>query len=140
MSSMNHPPPPPHPQLPSNSKFGWFFAAVFFALAIYAYWEGWNKVAVAALSAALLFGVGALLSPQLLTPLNRLWYGLGLLLGKIVSPIVLGVIFFVLITPVSLITRLFGRDELKIKKRSVDSYWVVRTPPGPTPESFKNQY
>ncbi len=137
---IDEPSPPPHTQLPTNSKFGWFFAAVFFALAIYAYWEGWSKVAVAALSAALLFGVAALLSPQLLTPLNRLWYGLGLLLGKIVSPIVLGVIFFVLITPVSLVTRLFGRDELKIKKRSVDSYWVDRSPPGPPSDSYKNQY
>jgi hypothetical protein len=65
---------------------------------------------------------------------------LGLLLGKIISPIVLGLIFFVLITPVSLVTRLFGRDELKMKKRSVESYWVDRSPPEPPSNTFKNQY
>jgi len=86
------------------------------------------------------FSVATLLSPQLLAPLNRLWYGLGVLLGKIISPIVLGLIFFVLITPVSLVTRLFGRDELKMKKRNVESYWVDRSPPGPPSDSFKNQY
>jgi hypothetical protein len=63
-----------------------------------------------------------------------------MLLGKIVSPIVLGLIFFVLITPAALITRLFGRDELKIKKRTVESYWVDRSTLGLESESFKNQY
>jgi hypothetical protein len=65
---------------------------------------------------------------------------LGLLLGKVVSPIVLALLFFLLITTISLITRLFGRDELKMKKRSVDSYWMNRSPPGPSSDSFKNQY
>jgi hypothetical protein len=128
------------PELPTNRKFGWFFAAVFSAVAAYAYWRGWNKVSLVTLIAAISFAVATLLSPQLLAPLNRLWYGLGMLLGKIISPIVLGLIFFVLITPVSLVTRLFGRDELKMKKRNVESYWVDRSPPGPPSDSFKNQY
>ena len=126
--------------LPTNRKFGWFFAALFALLAAYGYWKVWGEVATATLILSVFFAVSALVAPQLLTPLNRLWYGLGLLLGKIVSPIVLGIIFFALITPTSLITRLFGRDELKIKKRSVDSYWVDRSPPGPSSDSFKNQY
>lgn len=128
------------PTLPTNRKFGWFFAAVFAAFGAYAYWKAWGGVSVAALILSTLFAAVTLVAPQLLSPLNRLWYGLGLLLGKIVSPVMLGIIFFVLITPISLITRLFGRDELKIKKRSVDSYWVDRSPPGPSSESFKNQY
>jgi hypothetical protein len=126
--------------LPTNRKFGWFFAFVFLVFAAYAYWKAWDTVAVVALILCLLFVLLALLAPQILAPLNRLWYGFGLLLGKIVSPIVLGIIFFVLITPVSLLTRLFGRDELKLKKRSVQSYWVERSPPGPPSDSFKNQY
>jgi hypothetical protein len=65
---------------------------------------------------------------------------LGILLGRIFSPFVLGVIFFVLLTPISILTRLFGRDELKLKKRSLESYWVDRSPPGPPLDSFKNQY
>jgi len=123
-----------------NKKFGWFFTAVFAAVAAYAYWRGWSAVSLVTLIAAILFAAATLLSPQSLAPLNRLWYGLGMLLGKIISPIVLGLIFFVLITPVSLVTRLFGRDELKIKKRNVESYWVDRSPPGPPSDSFKNQY
>jgi len=128
------------PKIPKNYTFGWFFAAVFSALAIYAYWRGLNTVSLVTLIAAILFAAATLLTPQSLAPLNRLWYGLGMLLGKIISPIVLGLIFFVLITPVSLVTRLFGRDELKMRKRSVKSYWIDRSPPGPLSDSFKNQY
>ncbi len=129
-----------HPQLPTNQKFGCFFAAVFAVLATHAYWRTWNEFAASALAFSVLFVAVTLAAPRLLSPLNRLWYDLGLLLGKIVSPIVLGVVFFVLITPISLFARLFGRDELKMKKRSVDSYWVDRSPLGPSSDSFKNQY
>jgi hypothetical protein len=127
-------------EMAENKKFGWFFTAVFAAVAAYAYWRGWSAVSLVTLMAAILFAAATLLSPQSLAPLNRLWYGLGMLLGKIISPIVLGLIFFVLITPVSLVTRLFGRDELRMKKRNVESYWVDRSPPGPPSDSFKNQY
>ena len=98
------------------------------------------EAAASVLILSVVFATMTLVVPQLLNPLNRIWYGLGLLLGKIVSPIVLGLMFFVLITPISLFTRLFGRDELKMKKRSVESYWVDRLPPGPSSDSFKNQY
>ena len=128
------------PKLPSNRKFGWFFSAVFSVLSSYAYWKGWSTVSLVTLIVAFIFAIATLWSSQLLAPLNRLWYGLGVFLGKIVSPIVLGMIFFLLITPVSLVTRLFGRDELKMKKRSVESYWIDRSPPGPPSDSFKIQY
>jgi hypothetical protein len=126
--------------MPSNNKFGWFFSAVFAMIALYSFSQQLKTFAVATTIFCLLFAATTFFSPQLLTPLNRLWYGLGMLLGKIVSPIVLGVIFFLMITPISLITRLFGRDELKIKKLSVQSYWVDRSPPGPSSDSFKNQF
>lgn len=127
-------------KLPSNKKFGVFFSIVFILVAICAHWKFKSDFAIFALIPSTFFAVAAFLAPQILSPLNRLWFGLGLLLGKIVSPIVLGLIFFVLITPVSFVTRLFGRDELKIKKRTVESYWVDRSPPGPQAASFKNQY
>jgi hypothetical protein len=126
--------------LPSNKKFGLFFSAIFVLIAVYVYLKFRVEFAVFALTISTLFAIAAFLTPQILSPLNRLWFCLGLLLGKIVSPIVLALIFFVLITPVSLVTRLFGRDELKIKKRTVESYWIDRSPPGPPSESFKNQY
>ncbi len=127
-------------ELPNNKAFGWFFAAVFTTTAAYAYWKGWGTFTQVSAILAICFASATLLYPKLLAPLNQLWYGLGMLLGKIVSPIVLGLIFFVLITPVSLVTRLFGRDELKMKKRNVESYWTDRSPPGPPSDSFKNQY
>jgi hypothetical protein len=128
------------PTLPTNQKFGWFFVALFAAFGAYAYWKELGVVSAASLSFSVLIATVTTISPQMLSPINRLWYSLGILLGKVVSPIVLGIIFFVLITPISLITRLFGRDELKMKKRSVDSYWIDRSPPGPSADSFKNQY
>jgi hypothetical protein len=130
----------PHAQLPKNRIFGFFFSAVFAVLAAYFYYIAWKKRAIMTIITSIVFLFAALISPHLLTLLNRIWYNFGLLLGRIVNPIVLGIIFFVLLSPISLITRLFGRDELKMNIRSVDSYWVDRLPQGPVPKSFKNQY
>ena len=130
----------PSPQLPSNIKFGWFFAAVFALLGVYCLNENWDIVAIAALITTFILVAIACISPLKLLYLNRMWFELGVLLGKIISPIVLGIIFFIILTPISLITRIFGRDELKIKKVSAKSYWVNRLPPGPDSDSFKNQY
>jgi hypothetical protein len=129
--------------LPSERSFGFLFAAIFVLLAGY----GWLIVRWAPstlwglVGAAACFGFSAVLAPRLLAPLNRAWFQLGQLLGKVVSPIVLGAIFFLLLTPVSLVTRAFGRDELRLKRKShQESYWIDRVPSGPKPESFKNQF
>ncbi len=126
--------------MPSNNKFGWFFSAVFAIIAIFTFYMQLKTFAVAAIIFSVFFAATAFFAPQLLTTLNRLWYALGILLGKVISPIVLGVMFFLIITPIALITRLFGRDELKIRKFSLQSYWVDRSPPGPPSESFNNQF
>ena len=126
--------------MPTDKKFGYFFSAVFAIIALLSYLQGLKNFSVPASIVALLFIAVTLVAPKVLSPLNRAWYELGMLLGKIVSPIVLGVLFFLMITPISLITRLFGRDELKIKKLSLHSYWVDRSPPGPSSDSFKNQF
>jgi hypothetical protein len=126
--------------LPSNKTFGLFFSVVFITLAAYFYWKTWITFAFIALIIAFTFLAFTFFAPQILSPLNRLWYRFGLLLGKIVSPIVLGILFFLLITPASIVTRLFGRDELKIKKRSVKSYWADRSQPSHPSDSFKNQF
>lgn len=127
-------------QLPTNRKFGWFFASIFTFIAIYTCWKQYNVFAASALILSVLFTAVTIISPQLLSPINRLWYDIGMILGRIISPIVLGTIFFAMITPISLILRIFGRDELKMKKRSLDTYWVDRSPSGPSSDSFKNQY
>ena len=129
--------------LPSERSFALLFGAVFALLAGYGWlFKGWSLVIVLVLVAvAVAFVLLGFVAPKVLRPLNWLWFQLGQLLGKIVSPVVLGAIFFLLLTPVSLVTRLFGRDELRLKRKaSQTSYWLDRAPPGPEPESFKNQF
>ena len=127
--------------LPSNRTFGLLFIGVFAVLGSYSFWKGWGVNATQAFFAlsALLVGI-TFFAPVFLTPFNKAWYQLGLLLGKVVSPIVLGVIFFIVITPVAIVMKLAGRDALKLRKQDVRSHWVERKPPGPEPESFKEQF
>ncbi|HEY6922763.1 MAG TPA: SxtJ family membrane protein [Steroidobacteraceae bacterium] len=128
-------------KLPSNRRFGVAFSAIFLALAAYATLEGRD----AALSLTLI-GMGAafcvitLSRPRLLAPLNILWFRFGELLGRIVSPLALGIIYFALLTPIALIARLLGRDELRLKRRAVTSYWISRTPSRPSGQSFTRQF
>ena len=76
-----------------------------------------------------------------LAPLNKWWTKLGVLLYRIVSPVVLGLLFYLTVTPIALLLRLLGKDPLRLR-RDPDgaSYWIDRTPPGPAPESMKNQF
>lgn len=129
--------------LPSNTSFGWLFTIVFLLLAGWAGWIGALPWAAGFAAVAVLFLLLTLLSPELLRPLNRAWMALGYLLGRIISPIVLGVMFFGLITPFALVMRLAGRDALKLRAfraTTLQSHWVRRDPVGPAPESFRRQY
>ena len=132
----------PTPSLPTERRFGALFTLVFAALGLYGhFYKGWGSgVVVGLFVASLVVALVTLLAPRLLAPFNKAWFQLGQLMGKVVSPIVLGVIFFLLLTPVGLITRLFGRDELRLKRKPVSSYWVDRSPPGPAGDTFKNQF
>lgn len=126
---------------PSNRNFGFLFAGVFAFLSAYGAFQGSDVARVYSwLIAGVAVGLVAVVAPNLLTPFNKAWMKLGDLMGKVVSPLVLGIIFFMLITPIALITRIFGRDELRLKKTNFNSYWVDRIPPGPAGDSFKNQF
>jgi len=127
-------------QLPSNKKFGLFFTAIFLALALYSQWKANTSWVIGSLVLAVVFATVTALAPKLLTLPNKLWFSIGELLGKITSPIVLGIMYFLLITPIAIVTRKLGRDVLLIKRRDVNSYWVERSPVGPSPDSFKNQF
>jgi hypothetical protein len=127
-------------QLPSNQKFGWFFAAIFATGGAYAIWQSSVLWASGLFIVSIIFTVVVVAIPDQLAPLNKFWYQFGMLLGRIVSPVVLGILFFLLITPVGVFTRFIGRDALHMKKRVVPSYWVERNPVGPQPDSFKNQF
>jgi hypothetical protein len=124
---------------PSDRKFGLLFVVVFLVLATMAFMRHsrLHLLFEALAGVTLLF---AMLSPRWLAPANRLWMRFGLLLGKIISPIVLGVLFFVVFTPIGLLMRMFGRDILgRSFDKSATSYWVIRSPPGPDGESLREQ-
>jgi uncharacterized integral membrane protein len=85
--------------------------------------------------------VVTLAAPALLAVPNRLWARFGLLLNRIVSPVVLGIVFFAVVTPMSLVMRLLGKDPLRLRRSRQDaSYWIAREPPGPKPDSLRNQF
>ena len=127
-------------QRPTDQKFGWFFAAVFAFGGAYSKFKLASAWDIPLFMLALVFAAVTVANPKLLAPLNRLWFQLGVVLGRLVSPIVLGVIFFLLITPIAVCMKLVGRDVLYLRKREVSSYWITRDPAGPEPESFKNQF
>ena len=128
-------------QLPSNKKFGLLFAAIFLVFSVYAYFKHESILTVSIfLLVGLLFLAASYFYQNLLSPLNKTWFMLGLALGKVVSPIVLGIIFFGLLTPISLIAKLMGRDELKLKRPITTSYWVEPIGVNSDAESFKNQF
>ena len=88
-----------------------------------------------------LFLAIALLQPVWLGPLNRAWAKLGLLMGRVASPVVTGLLFLLVVTPMGFFARLFGRDPLRLTCDSgVASYWIERRPPGPSPGTMPNQF
>ena len=128
------------PILPSNRKFGLLLTTVFLIIATYGAINFSTFWSISLFITAFIFAVLTFAMPSFLTPLNLYWSKLGLVIARFLNPIVLGFIFFVIITPTALITRLFRRDVLRIKKSSVSSYWIDRNPTGPDSESFKNQF
>lgn len=123
----------------SDRSFGLVFAAAFVLIALWPLWDGrgprwW------ALAAAAAFLVLAVAAPRLLRPLNRLWHRFGLRLAGMVSPIVLGLLFYFVVTPMGLVMRMAGKDPLRLQwQPEADSYWIEREP-GPKPETMKNQF
>ena len=129
-----------HVEEPRDRAFGLVVACVCLSVALGPLRQGhaprWWAFGVASL-----FALVALLKPALLATLNRLWTRLGVLLGKIVSPISLGILFYVVLTPVAIMIRLSGKDPLRLKLDPAgESYWIPRTPPGPPPDSMSNQF
>jgi hypothetical protein len=125
----------------SDRSFGLVIFAALSSYGLLPLLSASRSVRVWALVAALPFLLLALAAPKLLAPLNRVWTKLGLLMGRIVNPIVMALLFFSTITPIGLLMRAMGKDPLRrgFDKRSA-SYWIERRPPGPPPESMKNQF
>jgi hypothetical protein len=124
----------------SDRSFGIVMAA---ALAVVTALNGWHAGRMwpwtGGLSALLL--AAALVRPEVLNPLNRLWLRFGLLLHHVVNPIVMALVFFGAVWPTGLVMRWMGRDLLRLKRDpDTASYWIVRQPPGPSPETMKDQF
>ena len=124
----------------SDRAFGLVFAAVFVIVGLWPLF-GDGGVRTWALGIALVLAGIAVAVPRLLRSLNRVWFRFGRLLHAVVSPLVLAVLFFVTVTPTALIMRWLGKDVLQLRRDdAAQSYWVVREPRGPSPESMRNQF
>ena len=124
----------------SDRSFGIVMAA---ASAVVTVLNGWHGGSLWLWTGGLaaLFLVVALLYPVALNPLNRAWLKFGLLLHKVANPIVMGLLFYGTVLPTGLVMRALGRDLLRLKRQpDADSYWIVRQPPGPAPETMKDQF
>ena len=124
-------------KLGSNRSFGIVFFIVFVLIAIYPLINQ-GEVRIWSLIISFLFLFLGLLNSKILTPLNKLWFRFGLFLGKIISPIIMAVIFFLVVTPIGLLMRLFGKDVLNLKlNKKKTSYWIEKVGPK---SKMKNQF
>lgn len=124
----------------ANRAFGFLCAAVFLVIAFFPVFSG-NRMQIWALLMAGLFMAGALVRPAWLDPLNRMWTRLGAILNRVATPIVLGFVYYGVITPTGLVRRLAGKDNLHLSAdSSVASYWIQRRPAGPGTTDFTKQY
>jgi hypothetical protein len=128
-----------HVEGSSNRDFGLVFAGVGAVVGSWWLWHG-RPGAVWWLAAGFVFAALALLRPDWLAPLNRAWTRLGLVLFHIVNPVVLGILYFLVVTPVAYMMRLAGHRSFRMRPEPCETYWVKRDPPGPAPETIRNQF
>ena len=123
-------------KISSNRSFGIVFFIVFFLIALYPLIHN-EDIRIWSFIISLIFLILGLINSRILTPLNKLWFKFGILLGKIISPIIMGIIFFLVVTPIGLIMRLLGKDVLNLKFNANKSYWIEKTGPK---SKMKNQF
>lgn len=129
------------PPKPSEQRFGFTLATGLAVLGIRGLVAHWSWTAYGAcFVASLVCGFFAYAIPQALAPLNKVLSLLGERIGKILTPVLLGIIFFGILTPIAVLARLLGRDELRLKRRAINSYWDDRVPLDSKHDSFRNQY
>ncbi len=111
-------------KISSNRSFGFLFFVVFFVISLWPL-KSQGDLRLWAFILSLVFLTLGALNSKFLTPLNKLWFKFGILLGSIASPIVMGAVFFIVVTPVGLIMRLLGKDLLRINKnKTLSTYWI----------------
>jgi hypothetical protein len=128
------------PKAGSERGFGIVFAVVFVIIGLLPLWDGSPMRLWAMIVAGVFLGTG-LFVPVVLRPLNRLWFLFGMALHKVMNPLVMGLLFYLTVTPIALIMRMVGKDPLNRRfDPSAKSYWVEREPPGPAPETMRQQF
>ena len=120
----------------SNKSFGIVFFVFFLIIGLYPLINEGN-IRIWSIVISIIFLILGLINSQILTPLNILWFKFGMLLGRFVSPIIMGLVFFLVVTPTGLIMKLFNKDLLKLRKNKNSSYWIKRPE---TKSEMKNQF
>ena len=123
-------------KISSNKSFGIVFAVVFSLIALWPLLKG-NEIRLWSLIISIIFLTLGLLNSKILTPLNKLWFKLGIFLGNFIAPIIMGIIFFFVVTPTGIIMKLLGKDLIKLKKNNENSYWIEKKD---IKSSMKNQF
>ena len=113
-------------KISSNKSFGKVFSILFLIIAIFPLLNDEN-IRIWSLIVSIIFLILGLLNSKILTPLNKIWFKFGILLGNFVSPIFMGIVFFVVITPISLIMKILGKDLLNLKRDNKKTYWIERS-------------
>tara|TARA_B100002003_G_scaffold50867_1_gene46007 strand:+ start:691 stop:1080 length:390 start_codon:yes stop_codon:yes gene_type:complete len=109
----------------SNKSFGIVFFTVFLIIAIWPLLNGY-EIRYWSLIISIVFLILGILNSKILTPLNKIWFKIGILLGNVISPIVMSIIFFLVVTPTSFIMKILGKDLLNLKKNTKNSYWIKK--------------
>ena len=112
-------------KLPTNRNFGLVFFIIFLFISLYPLLKNEN-IRYWSLTISLTFLILGIINSKLLTPLNKAWIKFGIFLGKIMTPIVMGLIFFLVVTPTSIILKIIGKDVLKLKKNKSETYWLTK--------------
>ena len=123
-------------KISSNRSFGIVFFIVFLLIATYPLLKG-NDVRIWSLSISFGFLILGLINSKILSPLNKLWFKFGLILGKIISPLIMCIIFFVVVTPIGIVMRVLKKDLLNLKYNQKETYWIKKTGPK---SKMKNQF
>ena len=123
-------------KISSNRSFGIVFFIVFLLIALYPLLNDEN-IRIWSLTISLIFLVLGIFNSKILSPLNKTWFKFGIFLGKIVSPIIMGIIFFAVVTPTSIIMKIFKKDLLNLKSNKNKSYWIKKTD---VKSKMKNQF
>ena len=123
-------------KISSNKSFGLVFFIFFLIVSLYPLVNG-EDIRKWSLVFSIIFLVLGLTNSKILNPLNKLWFNFGIFLGKIMSPLIMGIIFFLVVTPIGLLMRLFGKDILNLKFNNNATYWIEKNGPK---SKMRNQF